>query len=113
MARNPSGVTLLLRSIFGVGGEDSIRIDLSHSENMESSVRINYKNRQTGARERVVDVYSIGNGYIDAYDHFRKEVRTFKIGRIQWTESTNEKFKRVPDYSPSGWVESGWGEFGN
>ena len=76
---------------------------------MIRSVQLKYKSRAGGARERLVDVYSVGHGYIDAFDHFRREIRTFKIGRIQWTELTQDSFKKTSDYSPSGWVQSGWG----
>lgn len=113
MTRNPTGLTLLIRSIFGFGGGEMIARDLATSRDSTHSVRIKYKNRRGGARERVVDVYSAGNGYIDAYDHFRGEMRTFKVGRIRWTELTQDSFEIPSDYVRSGWVKSGWGEFRN
>jgi len=110
MAKNPSGLTLLIRSVFGFGGGETILHDLGISRNSNRSVRIKYKTRGGGTRERVVDVYSVGNGYVDAHDHFRGEMRTFKVGRIQWTELTQDRFETASGHSPSGWVKSGWGE---
>ena len=107
MVRNPPGFMLLFRSLFGVGGGEAIGRDIVTSRDRNYSVKIKYKNASGGVRERVVDVYSIGNGYIDAYDHFRREVRTFKFGRIKWTELTQDSFERKADYAPSIWVESG------
>ena len=54
-------------------------------------------------RERLVDPYHLcnnrGDWYLIAFDHWRKEVRTFHAGRIQDWHVTDERFEPDPHFS--------------
>ena len=110
MQRNPSGLTGFLRAVFGFIGESAVRSDLVQSRQSGVSVRIRYKNNRGGGSEREIDVLATGNGYVDAFDHSRQEIRTFRISRVKWTELTDAPFVISAEYVPSGWVRSGRGE---
>jgi proteasome accessory factor B len=81
--------------------------------------------RKPGAaaiEERVVDPYHLANidgeWFLFAYDHLRKDIRTFVPSRVQSAEPTGEAFKRPAGFSVekilkgSFGVRSGEGNFG-
>lgn len=55
------------------------------------------------AEERLIDPYHLANingeWYLFAYDHLRKDLRTFVPSRIQSLESTGKKFERPARFS--------------
>jgi hypothetical protein len=59
---------------------------------------------------RDIDIYGIGNEYLEAYCHYRTEVRTFKISRVLWVHLSEETYQIPCAYIPSTWVTEGWGE---
>lgn len=105
--KQPGALQRFLRDIFGIGGGAAVEADLTRAYELSESVRIRYKAYRARSTERLVDVYAIGNGYFDAYDHLRHDMRTFKIGRVRWTELTGRRFEPPTAYQPSGWVSQG------
>ena len=65
---------------------------------------ITYTNSEGITRQRVIDIYGMGNGFLDAFDSFRDHQRTFRISRIMDVEITGELFVKPLNYSPSSWV---------
>lgn len=59
---------------------------------------------------RDIDIYGLGDEYIEAYCHYRSEVRIFKISRILWAVLLSEIYQIPETYTPSTWVTEGWGE---
>lgn len=74
-----------------------------------------------GTEQRVVDPYHLANingeWFLFAFDHLRKDIRTFVPSRIQAVQSTGENFPRPQKFSiekilrDSFGVHSGQGEF--
>jgi predicted DNA-binding transcriptional regulator YafY len=80
--------------------------------------------RKPGQREverRLLDPYHLANinseWYLFAYDHDRKDIRTFVPGRVQTVKATGKTFERQPKFSlekrlrDSFGVQSGHGEY--
>lgn len=67
------------------------------------------------AAERVVEPYYIEptapehDSYVIAYCHLRKEVRTFKMARIEAAELTSEPYIIPPDFDANKFFGSSWG----
>ena len=110
MSKSHGALSRFFRSLFSIGGGAKVKADLSISQRENVPVIIRYKNNRGQASQRVLNVFGIGHGYIDAFDSRRSAVRTFKINRIQWTELTESIFTIPDSYSPSGWVSAGLGE---
>ncbi len=110
MSKSHGALARLIRRFLRIGGGVAVRTDLLNSTNMHKSVLIKYRNSRGQVTERLVNVLNLGNGYIDAWDSRRNEIRTFKVNRIQWTELTENVFTPPDTYSTSGWVDTGWGE---
>jgi len=62
---------------------------------------------------RDIDIYGIGDEYLEAYCHYRSEVRTFKISRVLWVHLSEETYQIPCAYIPSTWVTEGWGDLGD
>lgn len=66
------------------------------------------------AAERVVEPYYIKptapehDSYVIAYCHLRKEVRTFKMARIEAAELTSEPYTIPPDFDANKFFSSSW-----
>lgn len=56
---------------------------LQEAFNTQRSVKIRYKNSW-----RTIDPYSINEKYIVAYCHFARDIRTFRLDRVQGAELT-------------------------
>lgn len=110
MSKSHGALARLVRGFLHIGGGIAVQNDLLESMRMSKSVFIKYRNSRGQATERSVNVLNLGHGYIDAWDSRRKEIRTFKVNRIQWTELTETVFTAPDAYSPSGWVDTGLGE---
>jgi len=63
--------------------------------------------------DRIVDPYafklSFGIWYLVGYCHLRKEIRTFRIDRIQYTEVLDESFTIPEDFNMDGFFAGSWG----
>ena len=110
MSKSHGAFTRFLRSLFRIGGGAAVEADLYRSKQTSKSVLIRYRNNRGQVTKRVINVIGIGNGYIDAFDSRRSEIRTFRVSRIQWTELTESTFTLPDSYSQSGWVSTGRGE---
>ena len=70
-------------------------------------VEIEYASQGAGGgeestpRTRSVDVYHIREPYFEAYCHFRKEVRQFRIDRILDIKPTWQRYTIPPDFIPT------------
>jgi proteasome accessory factor B len=90
----------------------------AHRRQIELSYR---KPGRREAEQRVVDPYHLANingeWYLFAYDHLRKDIRTFAPGRIQSVKETGKTFERTQNFSleqrlrDSFGVHSGEGEY--
>jgi hypothetical protein len=65
---------------------------------------------ESARKVRDVDIYGLGNGYFDAYCHYRKAQRTFKLSRVLWVRICDQIYQVPSDYAPTGWVREGEGE---
>jgi hypothetical protein len=88
---------------------------LREGHRMRRTVTMEYDtaNPEPGRRAiniRDIDVYGLGNGYIDAFCHLRNEQRTFKISRIRWAQLAISTYPIPIGYVPSTWVKYGCGE---
>jgi predicted DNA-binding transcriptional regulator YafY len=77
---------------------------LAKATTQHQQLRIRY--RKPGGKppeERLIDPYHLANingeWYLFAYDHLRKDLRTFVPSRIQSLESTGKKFERPARFS--------------
>ncbi len=67
------------------------------------------------ARERLYEPYFLepsGVGYslyVMGYDHYRKDIRTFKIDRLARVELTDEQFTVPTDFDPYTYLHNAWG----
>jgi predicted DNA-binding transcriptional regulator YafY len=84
-------------------------------------LELNYRKPGQSAEKRLVDAYHLANingeWYLFAYDHARKDLRTFVPARIQSVKATGKIFERTQKFSlekrlrDSFGVHSGEGEF--
>lgn len=61
-------------------------------------------------KTRDVDLYGVGDDYIDAFCYYRNEQRTFKISRIISVRLLEDRYEIPSRYTESGWVTDGWDE---
>jgi len=84
----------------------------AHSSRCRLTMRYETGNPLPGdpkVKTRDVDIYGLGEEYFDAYCHYRREVRTFKISRVLMARLTEQTFQIPISYAPSTWVTEGWG----
>lgn len=84
-------------------------------------LELHYRKPGQPAEKRLVDAYHLANingeWYLFAYDHARKDLRTFVPARIQFVKPTGKTFERTQKFSlekrlrDSFGVHSGEGEF--
>lgn len=67
---------------------------------------------ESAIKIRDVDVYGLSreHGYFDAYCHYRKEIRTFKVSRVLWVHLSQDTYEIPRKYVESTWVTEGCGE---
>lgn len=92
-----------------------IRLTLSQGHQLRRTITIQYetaepKPGQPAINIRNVDVYALGEEYFDAFCHLRSDMRVFKISRVKWAQLTTGTYQIPVRYTPSTWVEYGWGE---
>ena len=82
-------------------------------------VRLTYHNPQTGeTTERNVDPYFIEPSpvgyacYVIGYDHLRKDIREFKVERIERATLLETAFKTRDGFDPYEFLEHSWGIMG-
>lgn len=81
----------------------------------QKRLRVLYRSLQAAeAGERVIEPYYIEpaapehDSYIIAYCHLRKEIRTFKMSRIEGAELTSEPYIIPPDFDANEFFSSSW-----
>jgi len=85
---------------------ERLRLAAEHHRSVEIGYIASERYRNSEETKRVIDIYGIGNRYVDAYCHLRKAMRRFKISRIRTIEITDLTF-RIPEADrPTGRVQS-------
>lgn len=88
-------------------------LQIGYTKNVRLTIKYETGNPLPGElaiKVRDIDIYSLGNGYFDAYCHYRNAQRTFKVSRVIWVRLSDEMYQIPPNYVPSDWVTKGWGE---
>jgi len=85
---------------------------ISNAVTQSQQLKLNYRRPNKEPEERVVDPYQCANvngtWYLFGYDHLRKDVRCFKVVRIeQGSERTGKTFKRPDDFNLDDHID--WG----
>lgn len=79
---------------------DALAKATSHRQQIEISYR---KPGRREVEQRVIDPYHLANinaeWYLFAFDHLRKDIRTFAPGRIQSVKPTGKSFERLQKFS--------------
>jgi hypothetical protein len=61
-------------------------------------------------KTRDIDIYGIGDEYLEAYCHYRGQIRIFKISRLLSVRLSGDTYKIPCAYTTSTWVTEGWGD---
>lgn len=107
---------------------DKRRPDPEHTRVLETltrawsdrrQVRMVYRNAQTGeTTKRVIDPYFIEPSpvgyacYVIGYDHLRRDIREFKVERIERAALLESRFVLRDGFDPYGFLEHSWGIMG-
>jgi predicted DNA-binding transcriptional regulator YafY len=83
---------------------------LNEARSRKETVRIRYFTASRGEwRERDIDPYHLhfhdGAWYVFAYCHWRGEVKTFALDRIEWIRGTGKSFEVEPGFSPESFIQ--------
>jgi predicted DNA-binding transcriptional regulator YafY len=89
--------------------KEQLLVDLHRAIRDRRRVRMHY---YTASRDcwqtRVVEPYYLyncrGDWYLVAFDHFRRQMRVFQTGRVDWWEVLPEGFVRNPNFSLEEWL---------
>lgn len=79
------------------------------------SLKISYRALDNEVTERVIDPYFLDASpvgyacYVMAYDHLRKNLRTFKLERIEKAEILEQHYTIPEDFDPYARLETSWG----
>lgn len=104
-----------LRSYYSVAQPTStptnerVLLDLYKATQERRQVRMNYYSNSRGEwNVRAVNphhlYYENDSWYLFAFDHLRGEMRNFHLGRIEWWEVLEARFKRNPGFSADEWM---------
>ncbi len=105
-----------LRSVYSVAKptttplNEQVLLDLYQAAQDQHQVRMNYYTNSRGEwNVRTVNphhlYYENDNWYLFAFDHLRKEMRNFHLGRIDSWEVLTETFERTTGFSVENWME--------
>ncbi len=92
----------------------STRFTIVQAYAQKRRLRIDYQRPAFQGREpettsREVDVYAIGQEYMDAFCHLRGDRRTFRLDRVLEAVVLDSTYQIPEDYAPSTWVSTGQG----
>jgi predicted DNA-binding transcriptional regulator YafY len=104
-----------LRSYYSVAKTTStptgeqVLLDMYQAIQERQQVRMRYYSNSRGEwNVRTVNphhlYYENDSWYLFAFDHMRDEMRNFHLGRIEWWEVLEERFKRNPGFSADDWM---------
>ncbi|MBI4234109.1 MAG: AAA family ATPase [Chloroflexi bacterium] len=87
----------------------NVRLVVSQAYSQKRRLRIEYRKpefqgRQSETTLREIDVYAVGEDYLDAFCHFRHAQRTFKLDRIVSARMLQQSYQVPTDHTPSTWV---------
>mgnify|MGYP001627219939 CR=1 FL=1 len=92
-----------------VSVKEELLLELHRAIQCCRQVKIRYYTASRGCWQvRVVEPYHLynlrGDWYLIAFDHLRRDMRTFHAGRIEEWEVLNQEFKRDPGFSVGKWM---------
>jgi hypothetical protein len=95
--------------------EEEIRrlLNLAYTTNQRLTMKYETSNPLPGdppVKIRDIDIYGLGDEYLEAYCHYRREIRIFRISRVLWARLSSERYEIPRAYTPSTWVTEGQGE---
>lgn len=77
--------------------ESRIMLDVSQAVQQNARLEVRYRSHKSGFTYRNLDPYGIvylnNNWYVAGYCHLRKDVRTFRLDRLEILKTTDETFK--------------------
>ncbi|MBA7646582.1 hypothetical protein ES703_54347 [subsurface metagenome] len=88
-------------------------LDSAYTTNQRLTMKYETGNPPPGdppIKIRDIDIYGLRDEYFEAYCHYRREVRIFRISRVLWARLSSERYEIPYAYAPSSWVTEGWGE---
>ena len=115
-ARKPTVATYYPTRIPNRNREIHQLLRLAYANKQRMTIRYETGNPLLGEpaiKNRDIDIYGIGDEYLEAYCHYRGQIRTFKISRVLWARLSGESYEIPCVYTPSTWVTEGWGELGD
>ena len=78
-------------------------LDVSEAVQHRQRLEVRYRSHQSGFTYRNLDPYGIvhvsSNWYVAGYCHLRKEVRTFRLDRLEVLHTTGETFKPPKNFN--------------
>jgi len=88
-------------------------LDSAYTTNQRLTMKYETSNPLPGdspVKIRDIDIYGLGDEYFEAYCHYRREIRIFRISRVLWARLSIERYEIPRTYTPSTWVTEGQGE---
>ena len=74
---------------------------LEQGANSHHSVKISYLDSGEEPTDHIIDIYAMGNGYVDALDHLTNATMLFNISDVQRVQVTDNGYIIPESYSPS------------
>jgi predicted DNA-binding transcriptional regulator YafY len=83
--------------------ESHTLLDVSEAVQQQQRLEVRYRSHQSGFTFRKLDPYGIvhvsNNWYVAGYCHLRKDVRTFRLDRLEVIRTTGETFKPPKNFN--------------
>jgi predicted DNA-binding transcriptional regulator YafY len=83
--------------------ESRTMLDVSQAVQQRERLEVRYRSHQSGFTYRKLDPYGIvylnNNWYVAGYCHLRKDVRTFRLDRLEILKTTGETFKPPKNFN--------------
>lgn len=78
-------------------------LDVSQAVQQKERLEVRYRSRESGFTYRKLDPYGVvylnNNWYVAGYCHLRKDVRTFRLDRLEILTTTGETFKPPKNFN--------------
>jgi predicted DNA-binding transcriptional regulator YafY len=83
--------------------ESRTMLDISQAVQQRERLEVRYRSHQSGFTYRKLDPYGVvylnNNWYVAGYCHLRKDVRTFRLDRLEILKPTGETFKPPKNFN--------------
>jgi predicted DNA-binding transcriptional regulator YafY len=83
--------------------ESRTMLDVSQAVQQKERLETRYRSRESGFTYRKLDPYGVvylnSNWYVAGYCHLRKDVRTFRLDRLEVLKTTGETFKPPKNFN--------------